>query len=156
MVEETLAALAVSGGTAVVAAMATDAWQSARDGVVRLFRREGQDRQEEIQRQLESDNTLVAEAGDTGLRPAMAQVWQARLGSLLSSDPEAEGELRSLLHDLGHGVGDGRRPVVQIIRAEGNGQANGVMFGNLTAYKGTSRQETPPAQGEPGDRESAR
>ncbi|MFD5714159.1 hypothetical protein OQI_27950 [Streptomyces pharetrae CZA14] len=156
MVEETLAVLAASGATAVVAAMATDAWQSARDGVVRLFRREGQDRQEEIQRQLESDNALVAEAGDTGLRPAMARLWQARLGSLLSNDPEAKGELQSLLDELGHGVGDGLRPVVQSIHAEGNGQANGVMFGNLTAYKGTSWQETPPAQGEPRDRESAR
>jgi hypothetical protein len=156
MVEETLAALAVSGATAVVAAMATDAWQSARDGLVRLFRREGRDRQEEIQRQLESDNALVAEAGDADLRPAMAQLWQARLASLLGSDPAAEGELRSLLDELGHGVGDGRRPVVQNIHAEGNGQANGVLFGNLIAYKETSRQETPPARSGPADREGAR
>ena len=39
MLSEALAALAATGGTALVGAMATDAWQTARDRVLRLFGR---------------------------------------------------------------------------------------------------------------------
>jgi hypothetical protein len=46
MVVEWIAASAAAGGTALIGAAATDAWQTARDGVVKLFARGGERRAE--------------------------------------------------------------------------------------------------------------
>jgi len=43
-VAEWLMALASQAGNAIVAAVATDAWEAVRGGVARLFRRSGHDR----------------------------------------------------------------------------------------------------------------
>jgi hypothetical protein len=58
MLTEALAALAASGGTALVAAAATDAWQYARTGFARLFAH-GQRRHELVESRLDQTATEV-------------------------------------------------------------------------------------------------
>jgi len=57
MLVEALAALAGAGGTALVGAMATDAWNSTRSGVARLFGRGGTAQQTAIEAQFDVNAT---------------------------------------------------------------------------------------------------
>src|SRR5581483_9272505 len=61
---EVAAALAEAGGSALVGAMATDAWQATRSGVARLFGRDGSARRAAIEAQLDGNAALVAQAED--------------------------------------------------------------------------------------------
>lgn len=98
MVAEWITPLAASGSAALVAAVATDAWQSARDGVVGLFGRAGRRRQELIEGWLDEDAATLAEAppGERErLRGQVAPVWQVRLTDLLAEFPDAREEFRA-------------------------------------------------------------
>lgn len=101
MLNEVLGALAATGGTAVVGAMATDAWQTARDGVGRLFRKAGAERQTVIQAQLDSNATLVEQAADPDqARTALVGLWQMELARFLKEHPDAESDLRILVGEV--------------------------------------------------------
>jgi hypothetical protein len=54
VVAEWIVALAGSGSGALVGAAAEDAWGSARDGIVGLFRRAGADRQARLEELLDA------------------------------------------------------------------------------------------------------
>jgi hypothetical protein len=95
---EALAALAAAGGTALVGAMATDAWQTARSGVAKLFGRGGAGRRTAIEAQLDGNAVLVERASDRDeARRALVPLWQMELHRLLEDRPEVESELRNLL-----------------------------------------------------------
>jgi len=95
-----LAALATAGGTALVGAMATDAWQAARSGVARLFGRGGTP-PETIEAQFDSHAALVADAEDPNVvRQSLAPVWQLQLEALLRQHPDIEEEMRSLVAEV--------------------------------------------------------
>ncbi|MEF2526309.1 hypothetical protein [Streptomyces sp. CS62] len=91
------------GGGTIVAAAATDAWQSTRGGVVRLFSR-GDDQEEQrisgqldrIPHQLEQ----ASEAEQDQVRTALADRWRVKLAELLEEYPELEGELRALVEQV--------------------------------------------------------
>ncbi|GGU00619.1 hypothetical protein [Streptomyces lateritius] len=123
MLEQSLTALAAMGGGAVVAAMATDAWQVTRDGVVQLFRgREG------VAARLEEDAALVEGAEDPdGVRQALLPAWAVRLGALLAEHPEYEPELRRLIDAVPHSA--------QINTANDQGIVYAAMNGNVNVYK---------------------
>ncbi|MCT4354259.1 hypothetical protein M5362_14080 [Streptomyces sp. Je 1-79] len=127
MLEESLTALAAAGGGAVVAAMATDAWQVTRDGVVRLFRGRA-----EVEGRLEEDAALVAGAENAGeARQALVPAWALRLGALLAEHPEYADELRALIRDT-----PGAQHSVQHNTAHGNGRVFGVQHGNIVFHQG--------------------
>lgn len=91
-----MAALAASGGTALVAAAATDAWQSARAGFARLFT-QAQRSGELIESRLDRTAAEVERAAETdAVRELLVPDWQVRLSDLLEEHPELAVELREL------------------------------------------------------------
>ncbi|MBL7551005.1 hypothetical protein I6A60_24520 [Frankia sp. AgB1.9] len=79
-----------------MAAAATDAWTSAREGAVRLFARLGGHREDLAGEWLDEDAAAVeatSGAERERLRAALAPVWQVRLADLLAEFPEAAEEL---------------------------------------------------------------
>ncbi|MGP3683692.1 hypothetical protein ACTVZO_03110 [Streptomyces sp. IBSNAI002] len=97
-----ITALAASAGTALVTALATEAWQSASAGLVTLWRRVLPERADAVEAELDAtrDDLLDAHGeGDHETRAELAAEWQGRIRRLLSAHPEAAGELRALLID---------------------------------------------------------
>ncbi|MGH4016007.1 MAG: hypothetical protein ACRDSL_19210 [Pseudonocardiaceae bacterium] len=91
-------ALAEAGSTALVGAMATDAWPSTRAGAGRLFGRGRQARQARVEAQLDGNAALVAQADDPDeVRQSLVPVWRLELEALLRRHPAAEPELRALV-----------------------------------------------------------
>ncbi|WP_030802643.1 hypothetical protein [Streptomyces sp. NRRL F-2799] len=100
--EAELATLVTSGATTVVGLMVTDAWQQARQGLVRLFSRG--DRASAVGGELdELRDELVAAAGspdEATLADDIAATVRLRLRGLLRQDAAAAGELRLLVEEL--------------------------------------------------------
>lgn len=100
MLSEALAALASTGGTAVVTAMVTDGWEGIRARFARLI---GRGRTPEIETaEARLDQSHAALEGLTGpdLERARAEqevVWRTRLSDLLEQDSSIEAELRDLI-----------------------------------------------------------
>lgn len=119
MLEEALGALALTGGTTVVAAMATDAWQTARDKVIQLFNRD-QARQAAIAVQLDGDNALVMQSDDPDrARQGLAAAWQLQMEALLARHHDAESELRAMVEQVRAELPQSQQSWVQHITANG-------------------------------------
>jgi hypothetical protein len=104
MLSEALAALAAAGGTALVSAMTTDAWTSAKQRFAQLLGRGQSKQQEVVERRLErSRQELVGATGGELERARVEQeaAWRLRLSDLLEDDPAAEAELRVLVATFG-------------------------------------------------------
>jgi hypothetical protein len=119
-----IAELARTAGTTVVALMAGQAWESARDGVVALWQRFQPARAEAVGGELEAtrDDLLRArESGDTDTEGELAAEWQARVRRLLLAQPEVADELRRILSELSPQFLE-QRPTVDVrLRAEVSG-----------------------------------
>lgn len=97
MLTEALNAMAAAGGSAIVAAMATDAWGATRDRISRLLGRGDAARVTVVEGQLDDDATLIERASDDEREQALAElapVWRRRLVRLLEEQPGVESELR--------------------------------------------------------------
>jgi hypothetical protein len=102
-VDPEIAALAGTAGTTVVTLMVTNAWESARDGMVALWRRFQPARAENVGEELEAgreDLLLARQAGDTGAEAELTAEWQGRVRRFLLAQPEAADELRRILDEL--------------------------------------------------------
>jgi hypothetical protein len=134
-VEAELTALAVSGATALVQLMASDAWATVKGRARALFGhgRPGETRTAE--EELEQARSAVVVAANGGDRAAIAEMesrWRERLLLLLREDPAAENELRALMAAAEHSSergstvhntvsgGDIRGPVIQTGTIEGD------------------------------------
>nr|WP_156699457.1 hypothetical protein [Streptomyces sp. Z38] len=83
--------------------MVTNAWESARDGMVALWRRFQPARAESIGEELEAgraDLLLARQAGDADSEAELTVEWQGRLRRFLLARPEAAEELRRVLDEL--------------------------------------------------------
>ncbi|MEU1182533.1 hypothetical protein ABZ464_33830 [Streptomyces sp. NPDC005820] len=150
MLEESLTALAASGGAAIVAAMATDAWASTRAAVVRLFRRAGEGQQTTVRLCLEDDASLVAGASDAvQARQALLAAWQLRLETLVSQYPDAADELRALISASLAALPQHERHWVQNNIARDHGQVFAALGGNVIVH--ASPPPPPPPAPEPPD-----
>ncbi|MFG3259857.1 hypothetical protein [Streptomyces sp. NPDC048172] len=92
----------MAAGSALVAAMATDAWQQARDGMVALWRRIHPERAEQISGELETLRGQVLQARedhDPDTEQSLEGVWRLQLQMLLQRDPQAAGALRRVLDE---------------------------------------------------------
>ncbi|MFI5567433.1 hypothetical protein ACIA6T_08750 [Streptomyces sp. NPDC051740] len=90
----------VAAGTALVSAMATDAWQQARTSVVDLWRRVHPARVTAIEEELDEvrEEVLAARgAADTDAETGLAQDWQRKLQRLVNNDPGLARELQRVL-----------------------------------------------------------
>ncbi|MGW4547587.1 hypothetical protein ACWEN4_14540 [Streptomyces violaceorubidus] len=98
-----IAALAGTAGTTVVTLMVTSAWESARDGLVALWRRVQPARADSVGEELEAGREellLARQAGDDEAEAGLAAEWQGRVRRLLLARPEVADELRALLDEL--------------------------------------------------------
>ena len=92
--------IVLSAGTALVGAIATDAWEQTRTAVVALWRRTRPDQAEVIDEEFaDSRRRLLAarEEGDEEAERALVSDWQIRLQSLLRHDLSVADDLRALL-----------------------------------------------------------
>ncbi|MGV9383550.1 hypothetical protein ACWDRB_47590 [Nonomuraea sp. NPDC003707] len=153
MLTEALAALAASGGTALVGAMATDAWQAARDGTARLFSRRGSQSQAAIEAQLDGNVVLVERDSDPDqARQALLPVWRMQLRQLLEEHPEAGAELQKLIAHIHAALPAPQQQWVQKIQyniARDNSRLFAVVDGDLHYHdspSSVSGQQHPSSQ----------
>jgi hypothetical protein len=91
-------ALAMAAATALVSAIATDAWKKARSAVLALWRRVHPDRVATVEQELGEARSDVL-AGDQKVTEVVTAAWQRRLLHLLDDDPQLEAELRQIMND---------------------------------------------------------
>jgi hypothetical protein len=140
--------LAMTGASAIVAAMATSAWQAARDGVVRLFRGRGDDLPA-IEARLDSDAAVVERVEDNvGAREDLAGAWKRQLAKMLNEHPEAAGDLRALVEQVGKLLPQERPGSVQTNIARGGGTVIAAQYGNVFAHRVSPAAAQPPGPGE--------
>lgn len=103
MLTEALLALAGAGGTAIAQAACSDAWESVKPRIVRIWRRGDNRRQELISESLDVTHAemepLVASEVDAKVEE-VAAAWTSRLEELLNTDPAAAQELQELVLHL--------------------------------------------------------
>jgi predicted LPLAT superfamily acyltransferase len=94
--------IVLAAGTALVTAMATDAWEQARTGAVTLWRRVRPEQADTVEKELAEVRAQMLAArhdGDMDTERALAGSWQVRLQQLLREDPALAGELRRVLDE---------------------------------------------------------
>ncbi|MEO3747989.1 hypothetical protein [Plantactinospora sp. B5E13] len=94
---EWLTPLVSLAGPTLVNLATTEAWQSARGGLVRLFGRGGERRQAAAERWVSQTVAEIEQAPEerrAEVRERLAVAWQQRLTDLLDEYPEAAEELR--------------------------------------------------------------
>ncbi|WP_369258909.1 hypothetical protein [Streptomyces sp. R35] len=92
--------IALAAGTALVGAMANDAWQGARSAMTELWRRMRPEQADAVDAELAETRAQVLSAREVGEREteqALTADWQLRLQALLRAHPEVADELRNLL-----------------------------------------------------------
>ena len=100
MLEEALAALASTGGAALVTAMVTDSWEGTKARFARVIGRGHTAQVEAVEAQLEQSRTALEGRTGQDLQRAQAEqgiVWRTRLSDLFERDPGLETELRALI-----------------------------------------------------------
>lgn len=134
MLPEALAALASAGSAAVVTAMATDGWETAKHGFARLLGRGDRARIASLEEQLDRDRAALTglTAGQLERAQEISEAdWRARLTDLLEAIPEIEAELRAWLASVGRSTPS----VTQHVTARDNARVftlgNGVQNINL-------------------------
>ena len=131
MLTEALAALASTGGTALVTAMVTDGRVDVKGGFTRLFGRGKAKEAEAAAARLEQSRAALAGLSGADLERAQAEqevVWRTRLGDLLEQDPATETELRTLVTAVQAQVAGSAGPVQQ--RAAAYDQAQQAVLGH--------------------------
>lgn len=94
--------LTVAAASAVVGAMATQAWEQARQTVVGFWQRRRPDDVPAIAAELEHCHAEVVAAraaGDQATEEALVGDWQRRLRRLLGEDPALRAELQRVLDE---------------------------------------------------------
>ncbi|MFD7735386.1 hypothetical protein ACFV6F_34000 [Kitasatospora phosalacinea] len=156
MLAESLIALAGAGGTALVGAMATDAWQTVRAGAARLFTRGGPERQRAIADRLDHDAELVARAAEPErVRQGLAPAWQVEWEALLTERPELADELQGFVERTVAALPRAEQNWTLNVTAHGHGRAYGALGGNVVVHEAAQpapgAQPDPPAPGGPGE-----
>jgi hypothetical protein len=99
-----LLALAATGGTALVNAMVTDGWEGVRKKLGKLFGRgdpkQTQDTLDRLDRSHAELSQLTGPDQDKA-RQKLAIAWQTRLEDLLAEHPDAAGDLRQIVQEIG-------------------------------------------------------
>jgi hypothetical protein len=131
--------LELAVASAVVSALATDAWQQARDAMVRLWRQARPAHVPAIEADLDDTHAEIAAAPGDAAEQALVADWELKLRRLVAADPGVALELRRVLDEeltpLLPPAEQERIRVVQNITADAPGAvAQGVAFGNLINY----------------------
>jgi hypothetical protein len=161
MVAEWIAAAAAAGGKALIGAATTDAWHTARDGVVKLFARGGKRHAELMRDRLDRDAAVIEAAAPGArdeVRARLLPEWQTRLADLLEEFPDARDELSAWAEQVRGQLPAAQASWVQNITAAAPGAtAQGAMFGNVINYNGDApRPGDPTARRGPDSRDQDR
>jgi hypothetical protein len=121
-----------TAGTALVNAMATDAWQQVRTAVVGWWRRVRPAQAGQVETDLETDRAqLLAarERRDEDMQQALEGAWRLRLDRLVAGDSSLTGDLRLLLENhiqplLRAGEQTQIGPIAMRAEARGNAHVN--------------------------------
>jgi len=92
-----------AAGTALVQAIATDAWQQVKQGVTRLWRRVHPGHADQVLDELDELRRQVLRARadrDSGTEHALEGAWQLRLQELLQADPALAVDLQRVLDQV--------------------------------------------------------
>ncbi len=129
-------------GSALVAAMATDAWQQARDGLAALWQRIHPEQAEQMDSELETLRTQILQARqdqDPSTEQALEGMWRLQLQALLQREPLAAGELRRLLDEqLAPALDPGQRERAYSVLQ------NTTVFGGTSIVAGRDVYREPP------------
>jgi len=91
-------------GTALVGAIATDAWEQVREALTGLWRRvHPQQKADGIGTELDGLREQVLQVrrdGDINTEKALEAVWQLKLQELLRADPAMAAELQRILEEV--------------------------------------------------------
>ncbi|TWG23609.1 hypothetical protein [Actinoplanes teichomyceticus] len=123
MVAEWLMTLAATGGSALVGAAATSAWEAARAGIAGLFGRAGARRAELVGQWADETAAALAQAPADQLavvRDQSARAWQQRLVDLVREYPEVVDELRSWVEQTKRDLPEPRQGWVNTFVARDN------------------------------------
>jgi Tetratricopeptide repeat len=134
-----LVALAALAGNTVVAAAATDAWESTRDWIRRLFSRDADQAEEQLAETRSQLRTVTGKELEQ-TRAVLAQRWSDQLAGLLEDNPDVEADLRSLVGRIqsrlvsadNHGIAVGQDVNVSV----GGGVAVGTAHASAIAATG--------------------
>ncbi|MGW7410329.1 hypothetical protein ACWGI9_42820 [Streptomyces sp. NPDC054833] len=141
---EALNYLAQTGGAAIVAAMTTDAWQTARIRTVQFFQRRGRDPRE-IEGQLDRSVARVTREGTEAAREGQVTRWREDLEDLLHERPDATDELQTLIDQINRALPQPQQQWVQRynITARDNSKVN-VAGRDVNEYAASIDQVRPP------------
>ncbi|MCM9078014.1 hypothetical protein ACFCZ1_15105 [Streptomyces sp. NPDC056224] len=129
--------LVQAGGAAIVAAMVTDAWHTARTRTVQLFQRRGRNPRE-IEAQLDRSAARVRREGTEAAREGAVVRWRDDLEDLLSEYPDAADDLQALVREVEPQLPPVQQQWVQKITASAAGAtAQGAMFGSIINHPGS-------------------
>ncbi|MFJ4480242.1 hypothetical protein [Streptomyces xanthochromogenes] len=143
---EEVAALAMTGATTVVAAMATDGWSTARVRMAGLFRRADDVQRASLEGQLDGHAALVASSDDAeAVRQDLVPVWRLQLAALLRQHPDAAEELQLLVREIQEQLPSPQQgwQQRQTNIARDHGQVFASLGGSVIVHRGPERP--PPA-----------
>ncbi|GAA1597400.1 hypothetical protein GCM10009678_93950 [Actinomadura kijaniata] len=139
MLTESLVALAAAGSTALVGAMATDAWHVARSGVLRLFgtgTSKAPEEQPGLVARLDADAALVAGAQDAeSARQSLLPAWRLRLEEFLREHPEAAEDVRAFTERTIAVLPRPEQHRVQHVVASDHARVFAAQFGNVIIHR---------------------
>jgi hypothetical protein len=144
-----LETLAAAGATALIGAMATDAWQAARVGFANLFGRGNRRRQDFTDGRLDQAAAQVAQADHDNqdrVRAELLAAWQVRLQDLLEEHPDAVEELRMLTAQVQAQLPAAQQAWVQHNLARGRGTVYGVQAGDQHIHYPGTPDDGPPSR----------
>ncbi|MEV7069032.1 hypothetical protein AB0N97_40645 [Streptomyces collinus] len=94
--------ITMAAGTALVSAMASDAWKQAKDALVAMWRGAQPGRAEAVGTELEALRpriVMARQSGDTATEEALAGLWRLHLQEFLAEHPELIDDVRQLLEE---------------------------------------------------------
>jgi len=142
MLTDEMMALAAAGGSALIGAAATDAWQMTKASFSRLLGRDDARRMAAVGQQLEESRAqLTAEDSSEQTRVLQRAMWTARLEDLLIERPQLAEQLRRSVQQVNQATGMATAaPVVQ--RVVGLDQAQQAVqgYGSQSNYFGYRRR----------------
>jgi hypothetical protein len=125
----------LAAGTALVGAMATDAWRQVHGSIVGVWRHIHPAHADGIGTELEADRTRILAArqsGDEDTEQALAGMWRLRLQQLVDADPAAADLVRRLLDEqLAPALPEDQQDTVRsiVMKAEARDHARVYMAG---------------------------
>ncbi|MGW5866581.1 hypothetical protein ACWFRJ_30910 [Streptomyces sp. NPDC055239] len=148
MTQQEIAALAMTGATTIVAAMATDAWTTVRSGFSAFIRRRSPDLHAGIEARLDNGAALVAQAGDAkSARGVLVGLWQGELERFLAAHPDAAEELGVQTAEMLAALPTMQQQWVQHNAAHDHGVVNAVQDGTQHNHYMDSLGTQPPSPG---------